>query len=180
MSKRGPTRRTFAALLGITPVAAPVAARAAAQDAVFRMPGRLATVAPYDPDDHSSYAVDAATGGGPQGKVAPADKLKRLIETYAKRRAAVALNGGNLPEPIEKRLRENARSITTIDPNIAGMRSWSLSAKFARQMELEYQRSREALLNGDAWRFSNAFYLLNGNKLWAEAAFSDGDDENQL
>jgi hypothetical protein len=122
-----PTRRTFFGFMGTAPLAAKAAAEAEIAnsmnmihfnglgDATMRLPGGI----PHAIDD-VSYE-------------------KKLIG------AADYIKLFGVPEAMEYRIRDESRYVSSLDPDIACKRSWSMAVKIMTQRERNYHRSVERM-----------------------------------
>ncbi|MGY3393456.1 hypothetical protein ACVWW6_006047 [Bradyrhizobium sp. USDA 3311] len=123
------TRRRFLALLGVGSVSAPIAAKAAAEAEAAKLAG-------------ISGGLSAGAGGSLPSTCAPsADSGLRWLP-YEERLEKIALyvRTVGLPRVVEQEFWERARSVTALDPDIAGKRSWSLAAKIHEQRQRNYRR----------------------------------------
>lgn len=129
------TRRAFLRILGIAPVSAPLAAKAAADEAVARLAG---------------VVTAPGTGGAPGFQVLPDGKpdWKAKIRRYLAEQV--------VPEWFEEELRERNRHVGYLDPDLACKRSWSMSVKIATQRQRNIDRARLAALDEPRRRLRSA------------------------
>ena len=122
------TRRTFFGWMTATPLAAKAAA-----DAEI---GRLTAM--RDVPGLGDASVELATGY-------PAE-----TEPYSKRLIGAAdyIKAFGVPLEVDARLRNDAKYVISLDPDIACMRSWSMSFKILCQRHRNYERSLEAITRG--------------------------------
>lgn len=120
-------RRRFLKLMGVGTAAAPLAAKAAADEATLKlmMSGErgLAANAPppigWDGETQDSFV-----------------KMAGYIRTFG------------LPKHIEEASRERARYVHFLDHDIACKRSWSLAVKIQEQRQRNYQRIIDGYQSG--------------------------------
>lgn len=124
-------RRSFLRLFGSGAVAAPLAAKAAADKAVADLAG--VSLLP-----NASLAYPSV-GGGPPTTSGQDDW---------KRKALRFLSRPDLPDWYEEVLRERALQVTSIDPDIACKRSWSMSVKIMTQRQRNLERMRKEAIAG--------------------------------
>lgn len=126
------TRRTFFGWLGATPLAAKAAADAeiVKLTAMRHLPGL----------GDASLDLDNGTAGVFGDPNAPYSK--RLIG------AADYMKAFGIPPAVEARLRNDAKYVHSLDPDIACKRSWSMSVKIQEQRQRNYQRSLESITTG--------------------------------
>lgn len=129
-------RRKFLSLLGVGAASAPLAAKAVSDAEVFKLSGM-------------SQQALASTGLGMYGSSPPASSQtssgpyvpheQRLIQ------ASDYIKMFGLPEVVEFELRDRAKWISSLDPDIACKKSWSMSVKLLEQRERNYQRLVERM-----------------------------------
>jgi hypothetical protein len=140
------SRRSFAKFLGLAPMAAPLAAKAATDSEIAKLAG-------------------VALEGAPSTQYAPGYGVPVGMDEYNKARVAAAdyarLVG--VPEFVKEQLRRNSQYVSCLDPDLAAKRSWSMSVKIATQRERNYARQLE-LLDHSSWhaRSGMAFKKLTG------------------
>lgn len=120
-------RRNFLRLLGAGAASAPAVAKAAGMEALTTLAGHSA----------APFAVGASIG---------TPTVSQSVEETS--RAYVGMSNylrmmGRLPEHVEHDVRERAKYVGHLDPDIAAMRSFSLSAKILWQQERNYEREVE-------------------------------------
>lgn len=125
-------RRSFLRVLGMAPVAAPLAIKAAAEQAV----GQLSGVA------SGGLAAGHFTGAGQ----AASNSLGGMGGWHKKILQLVAENA--LPDWYDEHLRRMHGQVTALDPDIASKRSWSMNVKIATQRERNIARARNELTDG--------------------------------
>lgn len=123
------SRRSFLRVLGLTPVAAPLAAKAAADKAASDLIG-LGSM----PSPSPGYGI---SGGSP---VQTVQDWKTKVLRF--------LSSATLPDWVEEELRYRNRFVGYIDPDIACKRSWSLNVKIATQRDRNIERSRLEVREG--------------------------------
>lgn len=145
-------RRSFLRLLGVAPVAAPVAAKAAA--------GEL-------------MAASSVTGIGvlPSMTAASADYFgSSPAETgdYEKNemKALKAIIKGAWPVHVEDRIRRNAQDVRCLDPDLASNRSMSLSTKVRLQRERNYVRMKAECIDDARVRLAKKALPEWARHLW--------------
>ena len=128
-------RRKFLSLLGVGAASAPLAAKAAG-DAQFAKDMGL----------HNFAGLGSATmglsSGGPPAECNPGPYIpyeKRLMG------AADYIKIFGVPSSVEFRMRDEAKYVAHLDPDIACKQSWSMSVKIMTQRERNYQRSIERM-----------------------------------
>lgn len=134
-----PNRRGFLRLLGIGAASAPVSALAAKQAltqniaSLTAVGGRTMSLsaginrAGEPPTAGSSQAVQ-----GLNSWVHPHIRMADYIRVF-----------GRVPEHVDADMRERARNIFFLDPDIANKHSWSLSVKILTQQQRQYERELE-------------------------------------
>jgi hypothetical protein len=144
------SRRSFTALLGLSPLAGPVAAKAAVDAEIANLAGMGRNIAPAFQQSTGLYGAPSTLGG-----MDYYDKTKIAASEYIK------LSG--LPEFVQESLRRQSQYVGALDPDIAAKRSWSMSVKILTQRERNLERSVEALHHG-AWhsKRSMMFKTLTG------------------
>jgi hypothetical protein len=143
------SRRSFATLLGLAPMAAPVAAKAAMDAEIANLAGVSSVVAPAFEQSAGQYGAPAQGG----------------MDYYAKTKIAASeyIKLSGLPEFVHENLRRQSQYVSGLDPDIAAKRSWSMSVKVLTQRERNLARGIEALHHG-AWhsKRSMMFKTLTG------------------
>jgi hypothetical protein len=125
-----PNRRSFLSLLGVGAAAGPLAVKAAADAEIGKLSG-------------ISYNSLASTGLGLVGEQpAPSQYVANGI-SYSQQliNAANYVKIFGLPEFAEFELRDQCKWISSLDPDIACKKSWSMSVKILEQRERNYQRA---------------------------------------
>ena len=125
------SRRSFAKFLGLAPLAAPLAAKAATDSEIAKLAG-------------------VALDGAPALQYAPSYGTPSGMDEYNKARIAAAeyTNLVGLPEFVKEQLRRNSQYVSCLDPDLAAKRSWSMSVKIMTQRERNYVRQLELLQHG--------------------------------
>lgn len=142
-------RRKFLKIMGVSTAAAPLAAKE-----VFEAENSRLTAM------GSRLGGQMLAGSAPTGGPASDDP-----GGYTAQRAWLQLNGGKLPEHIEKMARNSAKNVAFLDHDIAAKRSWSMAAKIHEQRQRNYREQVEYL--SDPNRFETAqrlFEKLTGFK----------------
>ena len=123
-------RRRFLSLLGIGAASAPLAAKAAVDQQMMSLTALK----------HSGSLIEGipAQGGYPSdgGGKSPYIAAESYLKLWNK-----------LPAFVERDLRERAKCVNYLDPDIACKRSWSLNVKIAHQVERNFQRLAERYSN---------------------------------
>ena len=128
-----PNRRSFLSLLGVSAAAGPLAVKAAADAEIGKLAGIQSNLA--------STGLGLYGGGVPAavGQAGGISYEQTLI------RAADYIKVFGLPEFVEFELRDQCKWISSLDPDIACKKSWSMSVKILEQRERNYQRAVERL-----------------------------------
>lgn len=128
-------RRRFLSLLGAGAASAPLAAKAVADGALAKSIGMNAV------NGLGSAGFGLPSGNGPaeisQGPYIPYEK--RLIG------AADHIKLFGLPKTVEFNLRDQAKYVSSLDPDIACKTTWSMSIKIMTQRQRNYDRSVERI-----------------------------------
>lgn len=137
------SRRKALGLIGTVPVGGALAAKAELDATVSSQAGLIKGI--------------LAPGGAPIGNAYPQGysggdwrKPYLIAAEYAK---AVGL-----PEHVKSNMRERARFVDALDPDLAAKRSWSMSVKIATQRERNYQREVDRIKK-DADQYRAALLL---------------------
>jgi hypothetical protein len=125
-------RRSFLALMGLSPIAAKEALDVKIAEGVgLRTPLGIGDVslgiytgAGMEPSETSSTAMPFAK------RVTGAAHYARVF---------------GIPEAVESSMRDQAKYVSMLDPDIACKRSWSMSVKILTQRERNYQRAVERI-----------------------------------
>jgi hypothetical protein len=118
------SRRSFLRALPAASISAKVAADKAVAEAAGVMPfGRIPTASPIG-------------GGG----IPNVGSSSGLIEEKPWMKALRFFRGNGLPDWKLRNLRDEARSVYALDPDIAAKKSWSMSVKIQEQRERNFQR----------------------------------------
>lgn len=117
------TRRKFFGLMG----SAPIAAKAAADQAVAGLSGLSHYSGLGDTGIHIPY-------GGPPNSLGELPWEQRIIKSVGH----IKLFG--MPDFVEFRLREQAKNISSLDPDLAIKRSWSMNVKITEQRQRYFNR----------------------------------------
>lgn len=123
------TRRRFFGLVGT----APLAAKAATDAEIARLMGN------GHPDGLGNASLGLSYGGPPGSAIAEMPYEKRIIG------AADYIRMFGLPEQMEFELRDRARNVCYLDPDIAVKRSWSMAVKIMTQRQRLYDREIERM-----------------------------------
>jgi hypothetical protein len=137
------SRRNILKLLGVTPAAAPLAAKAAADSEIAKLAGLALDSAPP-----RQYAPSYGMGEDYlKARVAAADYVKLL----------------GVPDFVKEQLRRNAQYVSCLDPDLAAKRSWSMAVKIVTQRERNFERQLE-LLSHSSWHAKSmvAFKKITG------------------
>jgi hypothetical protein len=135
------SRRRALAFLG----SAPLAARAVAEATI----GRLAGIAT---DGIGNASMGLPIGGAPQQAPGTGADGAGQYVPYEKRLIAASdlarLTG--IPKAVEFQLRDQAKYVSFLDPDIASKRSWSMNVKVGAQRQRNYERAIERIHAGAA------------------------------
>jgi hypothetical protein len=137
------TRRTFFGWMTATPLAAKAAA-----DAEITKLTAMRDVPGFG---------DAAVSLGDGIAFGDEDKLPYRQRVIG---AADYIKTFGIPPAVEARLRNDAKYVHALDPDIACMRSWSMSFKIHCQRQRNYERALEAITTGA--KHERAKKLLKG------------------
>lgn len=129
----GATRRTFFGWLG----AAPLAAKAAADAEIAKGIGMNAINGLGDASLRLPGGAPSASGMIDEGPFIPYEK--RLIG------AADYIKTFGIPASVDARMRDDARYVHCLDPDIACKTSWSMSVKIMTQRQRNYERAVERI-----------------------------------
>lgn len=141
------SRRNFTKFLGLAPMAAPLAAKAATDAQIAKLAGVATEAAP---------ALQYSAGfGSPVQEVGDYNKARIAAADYAK------LMG--VPDFVRDQLWRQAQYVGCLDPDLAAKRSWSMSVKIATQRQRNFERQLEVIQHS-SWqaRSSVAFKKLTG------------------
>ena len=127
------TRRRFFALMGTTPLAAK-----AAVDAQISQVTTLGGV----PGGFGNASLSLPFGGGPAAENESAVSYEQRLTAAADYLRLL----GRLPETVEFTLRDNARYVIGLDPDIACKRAWSMSVKIMTQRQRNYERGLQRIM----------------------------------
>ena len=120
-------RRRFLSLLGVGTAAGPLAAKAAVEQEMLS----LTSIKGMDYLSVGNAANSYPAECGQQIGKEPYKSPYQLAEQYLRL-------GGKLPSFVEQNVRERAKTVQYLDPDIACKRSWSLNVKIAAQRERNY------------------------------------------
>jgi hypothetical protein len=128
-------RRKFLSLLGVGTAAGPLAAKVAADSQIAKLAGINQALAStslglYGGSPPISQGQSIGSGLSYQQMVIGASDYIKVF---------------GIPEVIEVELRDQAKWISALDPDIASKKSWSMSVKILEQRERNYRRSVERL-----------------------------------
>ncbi len=123
------TRRTFFGWMTATPLAAKAAADAEITKltTMRSVPGFGDAAIPLD-----DFGPASADGGYATRLIGAADYIKAF----------------GVPSAVERRLRNDAKYVHGLDPDIACMRAWSMSFKILCQRQRNYERALQAITAG--------------------------------
>lgn len=121
-----PNRRSFLTLMGIAPMAAKSAA-----DAEIAKHAGIGINGLGDRSIMSNELVNLGGKGQSASNFVPWEQRPTLALKFLKQ------NG--LPDVIESRYRQRAKSVPQLDPDIACKTTWSMSVKIMTQRERNYQ-----------------------------------------
>lgn len=133
-----PNRRRFLSLLGVGAASAPLAAKAAADAEIARFAGlgqnAIANtgIGLYSGAGSAPITQGSLTGGGmthQQMLIGASDYIKMF----------------GVPEIVEFELRDQSKWISSLDPDLACKKSWSMSVKIAEQRQRNYNRAVERM-----------------------------------
>lgn len=121
-----PSRRSFFAFMGT----APIAAKAAADEVIAKSVGTFA-----------ANGLGNASMGLPYGGLPYGEGVGNSIP-YEKRLMGASdyIKMFGIPEVMEYELRDRARTVMALDPDIACKASWSMSVKLMTQRQRNYER----------------------------------------
>lgn len=146
------SRRHFLKLIRWAP-AAPLAAKAAAENMIAQLAG-VSTLSPvFDP------TVMPTSTGPVSGSASPHPKEPWSVRV----RRYLSANG--IPSWVEAELWEDAKRVVVLDPDIAAKKSWSFSVKLLTQRERNYSRLRARFL-GRADRYDLVEKFGTASGLW--------------
>ena len=129
-----PNRRRFLSLLGVSTAAGPLAVKAAADAEIAKLSG-------------ISQQSIASTGLGVSGGMPPSDGQGPIGLTHQQRLVGAAdyIKMFGIPEVIEFELRDQSKWISSLDPDLACKKSWSMSVKILEQRQRNYNRAVERI-----------------------------------
>ena len=130
----GLARRGFLKLFGTSAVAAPLAAKAAADAAMASQMG-IANI--------SGLATGGGTFTGPEVGLPPYIPAVAYEKQVFGALEYIKLFG--IPEVVDAELRDRAQWIGGLDPDIACKKSWSMNVKIMTQRQRNYERQVENL-----------------------------------
>jgi hypothetical protein len=154
-------RRGFVRLLGVGTVSAPLAAKEALDGEILKLTSAgsnasslASSMQPFSDGNPSAEMPPPGTVEGSTGApwVHPNIRMADYIRVF-----------GRVPEHIERDIRERAKSVYCLDPDIANKRAWSVSVKILTQQQRNYDREFE-LYKRRGWYESmqQNFYKLFG------------------
>lgn len=142
------SRRKVLKLLGLTPMAGPLAAKMAADSQIAKLAGVALEVAPAMAYG-ASGGIPQSVGGGEyeRAQLGAAEYVKMF----------------GLPEFARENMWRNSQYVGALDPDLAVKRSWSMSVKIAEQRQRNFKRNMEQLQH-NAWHSKGraAFKSLAG------------------
>lgn len=111
--------------------------------------------------------IGSLFGYGVSGGVDDVAGVAMADSTGMAQRMAIYLASNALPSFVTDRIRENARDIQRLDPDLAANRSFSLSTKMRIQAEREVKRAtRQAVSTAKRNVLRTAFQKMHGFELW--------------
>lgn len=129
-------RRRFLSLLGVGAASAPLAAKAAADAEISKLAGI------------SNQAL-ASTGIGMYGSGPPGTQGTSLGNGMSHQQMVIGASDYikmfGLPEVVEFELRDQSKWISSLDPDIACKKTWSMSIKLLEQRQRNYDRLVERM-----------------------------------
>jgi hypothetical protein len=135
------TRRRFLALLGVGSVSAPLAAKAALDTSIATEMGLGLNY---------GFGGNAAVLAFGQGGVAPNEATPSIPYQERLIRSSDFVRLAGLPEVTRRQLRDGAKNVFSLDPDISCKRSWSMSVKVMTQRQRNYERSIQRI-HDSAW-----------------------------
>ncbi len=123
-----PSRRSVLQLLGLAPVAGPLAAKAATDAAIAEAVG-ISKIA-------SGSGPEFLTGAG-SINAAPLQSNEANWQS----KVFAFLRQGAIPHWAEEKIRAECRYVPCLDPDIANKRSWSMAVKIQTQRERNVARA---------------------------------------
>src|SRR5512143_2132434 len=141
------SRRKVLALLGLAPIGAPLAAKAAADAQFAKLTGISLEGAP-------ALLYGANSGGAPMPS-ADWDNAQIAATEYIKT--------FGLPEFVRENMWRNSQYVNVLDPDLVAKRSWSMSVKIAEQRQRNFKRNLEQMQH-TAWhsKGKKAFRAISG------------------
>jgi len=130
----GTNRRKFLSLLGIGAASAPLAAKAASDAIIAQGMGVTTTGL-----GGTGLGLPGAFGGASEGGFGGVPYEQRLIG------AADYIKIFGIPAVVDEGLKDQARWVGTLDPDIACKKSWSMSVKILTQRQRNYDRLVERM-----------------------------------
>ena len=163
------TRRSMLKMLGI----APAAAIAQAAPSLAGLEGIATNKHPFDEFSSLGPEIPFTSETNPAEpeiieiagiKVGKGQISQKIMSELFKRHTE---KGEPLPPALLKAVRNDARHVSSLDPDLAEARSFSLSAKFRMQQERRVKASIEtAATEFDDWLENQIFRKLHGVQLW--------------
>ena len=141
-----PNRRKFLSLLGVSTAAGPLAVRVAAESEVANLTALK----------NATFAMGTEAQSYPQSieykEESPYIQAQKYVKLW-----------GKLPQFVDDNLRERAKNVSYLDPDIACKKSWSLNVKIAAQRERNYQNEIKRYVNsGNYETAQNIFRRFTG------------------
>lgn len=135
-------RRRVLQLIGLSPAAAPLAAKAAFDGEAMKLAGM----------------VELSGGGGCPAPSANSDPSRAQIR--------LALMNKSVRQEIEANVYEQERFVGRLDPDLAALRSFSLNARIAFQRQRNVERRLQDMQQDWSWlRFNDIIFKAIGLKL---------------
>lgn len=120
-------RRKFLSLLGVGTAAGPLAVKVATEQQVLGLTSlKYAGLSAGNPID--TYGEVGSQHVSKEAYVSPYIQANNYLKLW-----------GKLPAFVEENLRERAKQVSNLDPDIACKKSWSLCVKISAQRERNYQ-----------------------------------------
>jgi hypothetical protein len=137
-----PSRRKFLSLLGVSTAAGPLAVRAAAESEIANLTA-LKNVSLAAGVEAQSYPQEV---GDIKGE-SPYTQAQKYIKLW-----------GKLPQFVDDNIRERAKNVSYLDPDIACKKSWSLNVKIVAQRERNYQNEIKRYVNSGAYESAQSMF----------------------
>jgi hypothetical protein len=132
-------RRRFLSLLGVGAAAGPLAAKAVADHEIGSLAGLNRAHSPLASTGLGLYGGEAGQPAAMQSTSSGLTYQQTLIG------ASDYIKMWGLPEVFELELRDQSKWISSLDPDLACKKSWSMSVKILEQRQRNYERAVERL-----------------------------------